>query len=79
MKVYAFRDSLQAGLDVKTMNDVFSIIKQLKTQHGISFLIVKHRVKEVAKITDRWVRLKLGRKVYDNSTIGEYDLKEIFL
>lgn len=72
-------DEPSAGLDVKSMNEVFGIIEQLKLQKGISFLIVEHRVKEISKITDRWIGLKLGRKIYDEADIGERELKEIFL
>lgn len=72
-------DEPSAGLDVKSMNEVFDIIEQLKHQRTISFLIVEHRVKEISKITDRWIGLKLGRKVYDGVGIGENDLREIFL
>ena len=46
------------------MHEVFAIIEQLTFQKGISFLIVEHRVKEISKITDRWIGLKLGKKMY---------------
>ena len=72
-------DEPSAGLDVKNMNEIFSIIKTMKEQKGISFLIVEHRVKEISKITDRWIGLKLGKKMYDDTLIKEEDLKEIFL
>jgi len=72
-------DEPSAGLDVKSMHEVFGIIHTMKEQKGISFLVVEHRVKEIAKITDRWIGLKLGEKIYDNDTINEENLKEIFL
>lgn len=72
-------DEPSAGLDVKNMNEVFSIIKTMKERYGISFLIVEHRVKEIAEITDRWVGLKLGEKIYDDNAIDDEHLKEIFL
>jgi len=72
-------DEPSAGLDVKNMNEIFSIIKHLKEQKGISFLIVEHRVKEIAKITDRWIGLKLGRKMYDDIEITQENLNDIFL
>ena len=40
-------DEPSAGLDVKSMNEVFNIINNLKVNRGISFLIVEHRVKEI--------------------------------
>lgn len=72
-------DEPSAGLDVKNMNEVFSIIERLKVEKGISFLIVEHRVKEIEKISDRFVGLKLGEVIYDGFRIDEYNLKEIFL
>jgi len=72
-------DEPSAGLDVKHMNEVFGIINTMKEQKGISFLVVEHRVKEVAKITDRWVGLKLGEKIYDDVKVNQESLNEIFL
>lgn len=72
-------DEPSAGLDVKNMNEVFSIINKLKVEKGISFLIVEHRVNEIAKISDRWIGLKLGEVVYADFSIDEYNLREIFL
>jgi len=72
-------DEPSAGLDVKNMNEVFSIIGHLKEEKGISFLIVEHRVKEIAKISDRWIGLKLGKKMYDDVEISQESLNDIFL
>lgn len=72
-------DEPSAGLDVKSMNEVFNIINNLKVNRGISFLIVEHRVKEIEKISDRWIGLKLGEKIYDDVGVDEDILREIFL
>lgn len=72
-------DEPSSGLDVKNMNEVFGTIKQLKREHGVAFLIVEHRVKEIQKIADRFIGLKLGKKIYDDFTVDELCLKEIFL
>jgi len=72
-------DEPSAGLDVKSMNEVFGIIEKLKFNKSISFLIVEHRVNEIRKITDKWIGLKLGFKVCDNLEISEDGLKEVFL
>jgi branched-chain amino acid transport system ATP-binding protein len=72
-------DEPSAGLDVKSMNEVFEIIKTLKEQNKISFLIVEHRVKDIAKITDKWLGLKLGEVIYEQNSINDEVLKEIFL
>ena len=72
-------DEPSAGLDVKNMNEVFSIINKLKVEKGISFLIVEHRVKEIEKISDRFVGLKLGEVVFDGIGVNDEVLKGIFL
>jgi branched-chain amino acid transport system ATP-binding protein len=72
-------DEPSAGLDVKRMHEVFGIIEMLKQERGISFLVVEHRVKEISKITDRWIGLKLGEKMYDNENIDEVGLNRVFL
>ncbi len=72
-------DEPSAGLDEKSMNEVFNIINNLKVNRGISFLIVEHRVKEIEKISDRWIGLKLGEKIYDGVGVDEDILREIFL
>ena len=72
-------DEPSAGLDVKNMNEVFSIIQSLKREQGISFLIVEHRVKEIEKISDRFIGLKLGELVYDAMGVDDEVLREIFL
>lgn len=72
-------DEPSAGLDVKNMNEVFGLIDKLKRDNGISFLIVEHRIKEIEKISDRFVGLKLGEVMHDESWIDESVLKEIFL
>ena len=72
-------DEPSAGLDVKNMNEVFSIVNTLKKKKGISFLVVEHRVNEIRKITDRWLGVKLGELIHDKFTVDEYSLNKIFL
>lgn len=72
-------DEPSAGLDVKRMNEVFGIIKKLKFDKSISFLIVEHRVNEIEKITNRWIGLKLGLKVYDSLETRYNSFNEVFL
>ncbi|HIP33571.1 MAG TPA: ATP-binding cassette domain-containing protein, partial [Bacteroidia bacterium] len=72
-------DEPSAGLDVKNMNEVFSIINDLKNKQGISFLIVEHRVKEIEKISDRFIGLKLGELILDEFEVDSEVLREIFL
>ena len=72
-------DEPSAGLDVKNMNEVFRVIRELKEVQGISFLIVEHRVKEIEKICDRWIGLKLGKVVFDDVRGENKIFKKIFL
>lgn len=72
-------DEPSAGLDIKNMREIFGIIVKLKLETNLSFLIVEHRVKEIMKITNRFIGLRLGQKAYDNLGISEDGLKEIFL
>jgi len=72
-------DESSAGLDVKNMNEVFGIIDRLKVEKSISFLIVEHRVKEIEKISDRFIGLKLGEKIYDGVGVDEDILRGVFL
>jgi len=72
-------DEPSAGLDVKNMNEVFAIIEKLKIEKGISFLIVEHRVKEIEKISDRFIGLKLGEVVYDGVETSDEIFRGIFL
>jgi len=72
-------DEPSAGLDVKSMRDIFSIIASMKEREGVSFLIVEHRVREIASITDRWIGLKLGKKIKDQEVMHASDLNEVFL
>jgi branched-chain amino acid transport system ATP-binding protein len=72
-------DEPSVGLDIKNLNIVYDIIEKLKKQYNISFLIVEHRIKEISRITDRWIGMKLGRKIYDGLSIDEEGLREVFL
>ncbi len=72
-------DEPSAGLDVKHMKEVFGMIERLKSNNATSFLIVEHRVKEIMKMTDRFVGLKLGKTTYDDFAINENSLRSIFL
>lgn len=72
-------DEPSAGLDVKSMREIFSIIASMKESEGVSFLIVEPRVREIRTITDRWIGLKLGKKIKDQKLMDASDLNEVFL
>jgi len=40
---------------------------------------VEHRVKEIEKISDRFIGLKLGEKIYDGVGVDEDILRGVFL
>jgi ABC-type branched-subunit amino acid transport system ATPase component len=42
-------------------------------------LIVEHRVKAIAKITNRWIGLKLGEVIYEGESVDDGVLREVFL
>jgi len=70
-------DEPSAGLDVKTMNFIFGIIQTLKEKNGISFLIVEHKVKEIDKISDTFLGLRLG--LLEKETNKLEVLKSVFI
>lgn len=53
-------DEPSVGLDAKRMRQMFDIILFLNKQFAISFLIVEHRIKEVCRIANKIIGLKLG-------------------
>ena len=67
-----------AGVAPALAHDILKRVIELK-ERGITFLIVEHRVQEIAKITNKWIGLKLGEKIHDALTVSEYSLKDIFL
>jgi ribose transport system ATP-binding protein len=58
-------------LEDRSRQDLFQVIRQLKTEHGISFIYISHRYREVYEVGDRVTILRDGKNE------GTYDIKEL--
>jgi ribose transport system ATP-binding protein len=58
-------------LEDRSRRDLFKVIRQLKTEQGVSFIYISHRYAEVAEIGDRVTILRDGRNV------GTYEIKDL--
>jgi len=56
-------------LEDQSRKDLFQIIRQLKQEHGISFIYISHRYREVYEVGDRVTILRDGKNE------GTYDIK----
>ena len=52
-------------LDPKTAVELVELVRRLRDETGITFLIVEHRLELLARIADRLVVMSEGRKVLD--------------
>jgi len=75
-------DEPSLGLSPKLVTDSFLLIKSLQKEFHMAILIVEQKVREVLKIADRVVALRLGQVVFEGTPAqlqeGE-TLKRIFL
>jgi ribose transport system ATP-binding protein len=58
-------------LEDRSRQDLFQVIRRLKTEHGISFIYISHRYREVYEVGDRVTILRDGKNE------GTYDIKEL--
>jgi len=58
-------------LEDQSRNDLFEVIRRLKQEHGISFVYISHRYREVHEVGDRVTILRDGKNE------GTYDVKEL--
>lgn len=58
-------------LEDRSRRDLFQVIRQLKQEHGISFVYISHRYREVHEVGDRVTILRDGKNV------GTYNVKEL--
>ena len=58
-------------LEDRSRKDLFQVIRQLKQEHGISFIYISHRYREVYEVGDRVTILRDGKNE------GTYDIKEL--
>jgi ABC-type sugar transport system ATPase subunit len=57
-------DEPTASLAVKEVGKVLDLIKSLK-EHGVSVIIISHRLQDIFQVSDRVMVLRQGRKVGD--------------
>jgi phospholipid/cholesterol/gamma-HCH transport system ATP-binding protein len=63
-----FCDEPSAGLDPITSSGLDELLRGLQTDHGVTFVVVTHELRSIARIADRVLLLRGGTIVFD----GEY-------
>ncbi len=63
-----FCDEPSAGLDPITSSGLDELLRGLQTGHGVTFVVVTHELRSIARIADRVLLLRGGAIVFD----GEY-------
>ena len=63
-----FCDEPSAGLDPITSSGLDELLRGLQTDHGVTFVVVTHELRSIARIADRVLLLRAGAIVFD----GEY-------
>jgi phospholipid/cholesterol/gamma-HCH transport system ATP-binding protein len=63
-----FFDEPSAGLDPITSSGLDELLRGLQTGHGVTFIVVTHELRSIARIADRVLLLRDGAIVFD----GEY-------
>ena len=63
-----FCDEPSAGLDPITSAGLDELLRTLQSGHGVTFVVVTHELRSIARIADRVLLLRGGRIVFD----GEY-------
>jgi ribose transport system ATP-binding protein len=58
-------------LEDRSRKDLFDVIRQLKENHGVSFIYISHRYREVYEVGDRVTILR------DGHNEGTYEIKEL--
>lgn len=69
-------DEPAAGLDPKSKNDMFEIIRNLK-QHGVTIIIVSHNMDDVIKYSDRVLILSNGKTLKARRSDRSFDDTEL--
>jgi energy-coupling factor transporter ATP-binding protein EcfA2 len=60
-------DEPTASLDVPSTRRVLETLKMLKDEHGVTIVIVEHRLADVARLADRLVLMNAGQIIADGS------------
>jgi branched-chain amino acid transport system ATP-binding protein len=63
-------DEAFAGLNPTEINEQIEIVKRIRTERGITILIIEHHMKVIMSISDRIVVLNYGQKIAEG-TPGE--------
>jgi len=58
-------------LEDRSRRDLFKVIRQLKQEHGISFIYISHRYREVHEVGDRVTILR------DGINVGTYEIRQL--
>lgn len=66
-------DESFAGLNPTEINEQIEIIKKIRTERGITILIIEHHMKVIMSVSDRIVVLNYGKKIAEGtpSEIGK--------
>jgi ABC-type sugar transport system ATPase subunit len=62
-------DEPTAPLSPNEIEQLFVVVRQLKTEKNISFIIVSHKIEEIFAISDRVTVLRDGMQVLDGEDI----------
>jgi len=60
-------DESFAGLNPTEINEQIEIVKRIRTERGITILIIEHHMKVIMSISDRIVVLNYGRKIAEGT------------
>lgn len=60
-------DEPTASLDVPSMRRVLDTLKTLRDEHGVTIVIVEHRLADIARMADRLILMNAGQIVVDDS------------
>lgn len=60
-------DEPTAGLDPKGREEILSLIKSLKEEHGITIILVSHSMEDVANYVDRLIVMAKGQVLMDGT------------
>jgi len=74
-------DEPTASLDVPSTRRVLETLKTLRDEHGVTIVIIEHRLADVARLADRLVLMDAGQIVTDSSPdaiLSDPSLREQF-